>query len=296
MPHVTVNYEMYLPGGHHRQPRNTSIALDLAPTAGGDVPSTGTYTPAFFPELPYTLNGQSGMAKLLFWSVTDGTNGKVLSPAAITETVGAYPLTITAWYFPTSGPAVPGQPEIIDDAFSANLGRFIDDTFVDVTSDPTLTNNANVIGVVPTQVAEILVAKGTVTSTPEPFAQWILNDGLMPTGSATLNVAKGTMGIAVAIYQRPNTSTIGKDPGYWAIYDPWWWIKTHGGLVPPGPDPNPWVRQFASALELVSTAERVSPQVRTSVLEAALDQIAHTTSAIKKEIKAAEAKKDIRQK
>ncbi len=178
MPHVTVNYEMFLPGGHHRQPRNTSIELNLAPTAGGDVPDPGIYTPPFFPQLPYTLNGGNGMAKLLFWSVTDGIDGQVLPPASFDQTVDASPLTITAWYFPISGPGTGGGGSaIIDDAFSANLGRFIDDTFVDVTSDPTLTNNANVIGVVPTNVAETLVAKNSVASTTEPFAQWILNDG-----------------------------------------------------------------------------------------------------------------------
>ena len=193
MPHVTVNYEMFLPGGHHRQPRNASIELNLAPTAGGDVPDAGIYTPPFFPQLPYTFNGGNGMAKLLFWSVTDGSNGQVLPPASFNQTVGSSPLNITASYFPISGPGQWGGPgtAIIDDAFSANLGRFIDDTFVDVTSDPTLTNDANVIGIVPTNVAETLVAKSPVPSTGEPFAQWILNDGLMPINSATLNVPRG---------------------------------------------------------------------------------------------------------
>ncbi len=85
-------------------------------------------------------------AKLLFWSVTDGSNGQVLPPASFNQTVGSSPLNITAWYFPISGPGQWGGPgsAIIDDAFSANLGRFIDDTFVDVTSDPTLTNDGRV--------------------------------------------------------------------------------------------------------------------------------------------------------
>ena len=87
MPHVTVSYEMYLPGGHHRQPRNVSIDLDLAPTAGGDVPNPGSYTPPFFPVLPYTLGGGTGLAKLLFWNVTDGTHGEVLPPAAFNQAV-----------------------------------------------------------------------------------------------------------------------------------------------------------------------------------------------------------------
>lgn len=284
MPHVNVTYEMFLPGGHHRQPRNISIQLDLAPTAGGDVLNPGVYTPPFFPQLPYTLNGGGGMARLLFWSVTDGTNGQVLPPAAFDQAVGAYPLTITAWYFPTSGAGIGNGSEIIDDAFSANLGRFIDDTFVDITSDPTLTTNANVTGVVPTNVAETMVAKNSVLSTPEPFAQWILNDGLMPVGTTALNVAKGTSGIAIAIYQQPH-SNVTKFPNQYTIYNPWWWIETHGGLVPPGPPPT-WLLELVGALTLGATAERVSPQLRSSVLKVALQQVSLTATAIKKEIKA----------
>lgn len=285
MPHVTVNYEMFLPGGHHRQPRNTTIQLDLAPTAGGDVLNPGTYTPPFFPQLPYTLGDGDGMAQLLFWSVTDGTNGQVLPPTAFNQGVGPLPLTITAWYFPISGPGVGGGGSaIIDDAFSANLGRFIDDTFVDVTSDPSLTNNANVTGVVPTTVAETLLAKATVVTTSEPFSQWILNDGLMLVGAALLNLPKGTTGIAIAVYQKPQ-SVVGKKPPYYAEYNPWWWFETHGGLVSPGPGPE-WLGEFASALSLAATAERVAPELRNGVLQVALRQAALVTAAIEKDMKA----------
>ncbi|PYJ28214.1 MAG: hypothetical protein DMF24_04815 [Verrucomicrobia bacterium] len=284
MPHVTVSYDMFLPGGHHRQPRNTSIELDLAPTAGGDVPVGGSYTPPFFPQLPYSIGGGNGMAQLLFWSVTDGMTGQVLPPAAFSQTVGNTPLKITAWYFPISGPGRNGDGSaIIDDAFSANLGNFIDDTFVDVTSDPTLTNDANVIGIVPTNVAETLKAKQSVLSTTEPFSRWILNDGLMPVGTTTLGVAKGTIGIAIAIYQRPESGIIGR-LGQYAEYDPWWWIKTHGGLVPPGPS-DPWVSEFAAAVVLAEAANRVSRSLKAGVLEIALKQISNTAAEIRKQIK-----------
>jgi hypothetical protein len=283
MPHVTVSYEMFLPGGHHRQPRNTSIDLALAPTAGGDVANPGTYTPPFFPQLPYTLNGGAGLAKLLFWSVTNGTNGEVLAPVAFNQAVDAYPLTITAWYFPITGPGTGGNGSaIIDDAFSANLGRFIDDTFVDVTSDPSLTHDANVTGVVPTNVAEVLLAKNSVPSTAEPFARWILNDSLMPTGTPTLNLAQGSSGIAIAIYQQHHSQVT--KFGDYARYNPWWWIETYGGLVPPGPPP-PWLRELVEVLALGTTAERVSPSLRNSVLEIALRQVEIATATIKKEIK-----------
>jgi hypothetical protein len=277
---------MFLPGGHHRQPRNTSVELDLAPTAGADVTNPGTYNPPFFPQLPYTLMGGTGLANLIFWNVTDGTNGQVLPPTAFTQTVDGSPLTITAWYFPISGPGSGSGDEIIDDAFSANLGRFIDDTFVDVTSDSSLTNNANVIGIVPTSVAETLVARSTVVSTPEPFSKWILNGTFMLAGDTTLNVAQHTVGIAIAVYQQSSV-TWKLPPNYW-LYNPWWWIETHGGLVPPGPDP--WARELAGALVLAGTASQAAPQVQVRILEAALQQVLTAASALEKQINALQEK------
>src|SRR5262245_46707609 len=126
MAHVTVRSEMFVRAGHHRQPRNTGALLDLAPAAGADVPNPGSITPPFFPQLPYTFGGGSGLAKLLFWSVTDGVNGDVQPPTALTQTVGALPLQIGAWYFPISGPGGVGDGNaIIVDAFSAAKGGFI---------------------------------------------------------------------------------------------------------------------------------------------------------------------------
>jgi len=281
MPHVTVNYEMFLPGGHHRQPRNTSIELNLAPTAGGDVPDPGIYTPPFFPQLPYTLNGGNGMAKLLFWSVTDGIDGQVLPPASFDQTVDASPLTITAWYFPISGPGTGGGGSaIIDDAFSANLGRFIDDTFVDVTSDPTLTNNANVIGVVPTNVAEALAAKNSVASTLEPFAQWILNDGLMPVSATTLQLTKGTTGIAIAIYQQAAQVVRQRfNPNQYAI---WQWVD-YGTMVDGGPHPwNPFVNQLMAGVALAAAVKGVDEKLRGELAKVAVQQIKLAAAAIEK--------------
>jgi hypothetical protein len=263
MPRVNVCYKMFIPAGHHRQPRNTSSELDLDGMAGaGNV--TDTYTPPFFRTLPFTQNGSHGMAQFLFWSVTDGMNGYVMPqppppPPPTQETgptvpVGAFPLTITAWYFPTSGN---GEPlEILDDAFSASLGKFIDDTFVNVTSDPTLTNDANVIGIVPTNVAETLVANNSVPSTNEPFAEWILNQNFMPFGSTTLNIDKGTSGIAIAVYQRPPFAIVVPPPPY---------------IVSPIPPKTEWP-EWQVAFEMVDVAYRASPELRDGFLELASRQ------------------------
>ncbi|MEP7130640.1 MAG: hypothetical protein ABI770_05880 [Sphingomicrobium sp.] len=147
---------------------------------------------------------------------------------------------MTGWYYPTSGPGTGNGPSaIIDDAFSAAQGRFIDDTFVDVTSDPSLTSNANVIGIVPTASAETLVAKSNVPSTPEPFSQWILNDALMPVGDATLNVPKGADGIAIAIYQQGTFPRPRLDHYEQFVWILWGIINDAAGAVwgPHGPTP-----------------------------------------------------------
>jgi hypothetical protein len=205
MPHVTVYYKMHVPAGHHRRPRSNAADLTLAQTAGSDVPNPGTCTPPFFAQLPYDLGGH-GMARMLFWNVSDGTYGQVLAPTPFDQPVGENPLTITAWYVPVTGPGI-AEPGIIGEAFSAGQGKFIDDAFVTVTSNPAqvddaaLTSDANVIGFVPTDSERTLHARLTVTSTTEPFGRWILNDSGMPLDDATLKVKEGVTGIAIAIYQ-----------------------------------------------------------------------------------------------
>ena len=194
-----------------------------------------------------------------------------------------------AWYFPISGPGGGGNGSaIIVDAFSAALGGFIDDTFVDVTSDSSLTSNANVVGIVPTNSAVVLQAKPNVMSTPEPFSQWIMNSSLMPVGNNTLNVPKGAGGIAVAIYQKPKTFTP-KLP-YDAFYNPWWWWETHGGLVPPGPGPQ-WLTAVAPLFALARAAAGMSRQLHIETLQLVLKQLSNVAGEVKTEIKSLEKKK-----
>jgi hypothetical protein len=278
LTHVTVYYKLYLTSGHHRQPRNTSSTMDLAAPSGGDeIPGT-SYSPTLFPTLPWT----GGNATLEFWSVTDGSSGQVFPPTTLTQTVGLSPLTITAWYFPTGGDGNGGGYEIIDDAFSANLGGFIDDTFVDVTSDPTLTNGANVDGIVPTDDAETLKASLNVVSTPEPFHVWVMNGVFGTVGNQTLNVPQHTEGMAVAIYQSPPPPPPRIPPNV-LLYNPWWWIESWWGH---GPDPGPeWTRQLSVIGELIGLANQVSPQLKSRVLEIALQQMKLSTSNLENQIK-----------
>lgn len=202
MSHVSVHYKIYLAGGHHRQPRNASSQLEPNPPSEVDVASPGNITPLFLPLIPYSIGSASGLAKLLFWSVTDGTEGHTFPAAPLTQPVGANPLVITAWYLPISGPGGSGDGSaIIDDAFSAAKGAFIDDTFVVVTSDAALTTQANVVGVLPTEKALSLQAMVSVASTTEPFAKW-LSFGAGDASGNLLQVPAGANGLAIAVYER----------------------------------------------------------------------------------------------
>ena len=108
----------------------------------------------------------------------------------------------------------------------------------------------------------------------------------MPVGTKTLQVPAGTSGIAIAVYQNPDSDRgyLGKLSQY-VTYDPWWWFRTHGGLVPPKDGGDPWVTGFAAALVLVEAAHRVSPSLQAAVLEIAVRQMSNMTAEIEKQIK-----------
>jgi hypothetical protein len=171
--------------------------------------------PIYIPQLAYVSNGQPVLADLMFWSVTDGVNGQTYPAGALpTQIAGASGLTITAWYFPVGGGS--GPTEIIDDAFSAVLGNFIDDTFVTVTSDPSLTSQANVVGIVPTTNPETLQAAASVASTTEPFSKWISFDAGTPSGNSnTISVPAKSTGMAIAVYERSGSTPV-QPPRYGA--------------------------------------------------------------------------------
>ena len=106
--------------------------------------------------------------------------------------------------------------------FSAAKGDFIDDTFVTVTSDPSLTNQANVVGVVPTTKAETLQASASVASTTEPFSKWLSFNAGTPSGN-TIQVPAGAEGIAIAVYQRSNVTLNPPGRQYEAVRLPCGW-------------------------------------------------------------------------
>lgn len=198
MSQLIVHTKVYLAAGHHRQPRNADSTYEPEPPSV--YPNATGINQTAAEQISFTLNGQQILANFLFWSWTDGVSGQTQTDPQLIQSVGAAGLTATAWYFPAGGP--PGTATaIIDDAFSAAKGDFIDDTFVTVTSDPSLTSQANVVGEVPTAKAEVLKANASVPSTSEPFKKW-MSFGAGTAAGDTLNVPAGATGLAFAVYER----------------------------------------------------------------------------------------------
>ena len=158
MTAVTVDFRLINSAGHHRQPRTGPTWTALP---GGYLTDSTPGTTA------QATAGAVPNATFLFWSASDGEGGAATESVTINQTVGANPLTLTAWYLPTGGDGT-GGPAVLLDAFSLSLGDFVDDDFVVVTSDPALTSQANVAGVVPTGSAQTLDALTTVLNPDLP--------------------------------------------------------------------------------------------------------------------------------
>jgi hypothetical protein len=192
-----------------------------------------------------------------------------------------------------------GDTPLLIDAFDIQLGDFIGDDFVDVTPDQngTLTADAN-NGFINT-TADIaqgsslkVVARDALPA--KAFGYWFNISALQLDGDPNNPATIGMPGnhdivvhhndrvVAFAFYNEVKQPQF--VPPYEATYDPWWWIKTMGGRVPPPPR-DPWFAQYIAVLTLAQAAEKVSPVLRARVLEVALEQLALTANTIKQEIK-----------
>jgi hypothetical protein len=201
MPTVTTRYRVYLGAGHHRRPRNQR------PWEEQQQPSTSTqlegtiYTPFAPASLPYTTaDGSTVNPRFLFWGISHGATGRTEVQQALMETIRSTPLTLTAWYFLAAGGD--GASALLLDAYSVLRGDFVDDDFVDVVSDPSLTEQANVAGSVPTAEDQELKAFGSIP-TSESFERWILTPSKATASGAILDAPAGSDGLAIATYHLP---------------------------------------------------------------------------------------------
>jgi hypothetical protein len=287
MPHVTTHYRVLVVQGHHRQPRNSTSWLEPNPQSDAEVVAGTTITPYAPPQLAYVDDGQALVANFLFWSASDGTDGQTSTNPVLNQTIAAKPVTLTAWYVPPGGLGPGGGPGYILDAFSDAVGDFVDDTFVTVTSDPSLTNDANVVGIIGTVKQETLQATGSI-HTGEAFEHWI---GGSPNGSVD-TLAAGTSGVAIATYhlqhlQLPKVGSVAQegevilggiavDGGGWAYP-----IGHPGGGGPVGPW-GPFVQRVSRAAFLSTLASSLGSHAE--VEKIALNEIAAATKQLQAQV------------
>ena len=245
MPHVSTHNRVIAVSGHHRQPRNGPTFIE--PYASGEADAEpGTIWKSFAsPQLGYVSGGQQQQAEFLFWSASDGINGTTSADPQLSQLVGDLKLDLTAWYLPPGGTGPGGGPGYLLDAFSVAHGDFIDDTFVDVTSDPSLTSEANVVGDISTVSAQTLLARGSVASTGESFEHWIAvstaNQPLIASGQQ-LDLPAKTSGVAIASYRKvaipaPNLGGLSAMEAWVILFGI---IQDGGGLqYHPGHGPTP---------------------------------------------------------
>jgi hypothetical protein len=290
MPHVSIHYRIYLGAGHHRRPRNPQPWVEPYPSSEVDVATGGVITPFAPPTLPYTPSGGTTVEPgFVFWSLSDGSGGRTQITQALTETVAASPLTLIAWYYlPPGGGVGNGGTAVLIDAYSVLHGDFVDDDFVTVTSDASLSSAANVDGVVPTAVLETIQAFGSIP-TGESFDVWVTSAGGASAVADLLTAPAKSNGLAIATY-RHTGSTIPKvnvpregvtilfgvvndAPG---VVIP---IGGGGGPVPVGPW-GPFVARMLAAMGVHAGATGLSPQGTTRVRETANKEIAQAAQEL----------------
>jgi len=212
---------------------------------------------------------------------------------------GVWTVSAKAYYVWNFGQG--GGPNAIEiDAFDVQAGDFIPDDFVDVVPDQNgrLTGEAN-NGYIDTSAEIPQSASITITSRDvipgKKFGYWLNISSLLysadPKSPATVGTPNphdivahnNDIVVAFAFYNEVKQQPSMPPREY--LYNPWWWIETLGGTVPPPPR-DPWLREFGAALALADAANRVSPSLREKTLQIALEEISIASASIKQQIKA----------
>jgi hypothetical protein len=283
---------------------------------GTDMPNANNWVRAAPPSIHYVPDGRD--YNFAFWSLNaqdmmsgQGSSQIQSNPTANESfTGGAWVITANAYYFWNFGTGG-GDNAVYVDAFDVQAGAFLPDDFVDVAPDPggalTVAGNNGYIDTT-TQIAAGAANRITITARSalppagnRQFAYWQSVGSLQyagdpahpPTVGAPPNprdIVVGHNDIVVAFAFYNEVRSVLQVPREPNIYNPWWWIETHGGLTPPGPPP-PWLQQYLAGLALATTARGLDPRLRAEGLELALRQMALATSALKKDAAGLKRKK-----
>jgi hypothetical protein len=311
---ATVNWQYLIlrwpTGGVYRVKRRTD---GPPPVSDGGSEMVGADAWAKTAPASMMFNGEP--YKFAFWSITAsdalspqreahvevGRNLN-LSHAGAAPGGGSWVINATAYFVRDIGVGG-GDHGIFIDAFDVQAGDFIADDFVVVSPDDaghTLTASAN-NGYfdTTTQLSKGNPVKVTALDVLSHgfrrFQFWqdvptlvISSDpnnpalvGAPDPHDLTVNV--NDIVYAFAFYNEQEQS-LHIPRQYWT-YDPWWWFKTHGGLTPPLPDPEPWLQGYLSVIALAQTAKQVSPQLRGEVIEIAMKQVSLVGNQLKKQLR-----------
>lgn len=279
--------------------------------SGIDTPASDNWVSAPAPpQIHYVPDGRDYI--FAFWSLSAHDTQSVQASAQIqtgntandSHSGGQWIISAKAYYIWNfgggGGGTGGGHNPLLIDAFDIQAGDFIPDDFVDVTPDPsgTLTVDAN-NGFIDTTAdisagsAARVTARSGIPS--KSFGYWLNIAPLLysadPKNPATVGspnpndivVHRNDRVIAFAFYNEVQQPRFVPPQEY--TYDPFWWWKTLGGLVPPPPR-DPWLQDFVAALTLANAAARVSPGLRAKVLGIALEQVSVTAVTLKRQIEA----------
>jgi len=279
---------------------------------GTDMPMGGNWIQLATSPLVYPKGGDPTKDTYLFafWSLVgfDSVSGQSLAliqgnPANWSQNGGQWTITATAYYYSNFGSGG-GDNALLIDAFDLSIGAFIPDNFVQVTPDPTgnLTVDAN-NGYIDTttQIANgspppaLTVTAQSVLPSNKQFQYWLYFPYIPPWFFSNNPAYPATVGtptpqdivvhyndVVLAIGMYTDLPYVVTPPS--SIYNPWWWVLTGFGTIPPQPQPDPWLIQYAAAVSLANAARGLSPQLQARVLEIVLEQMAVASAALKQQI------------
>jgi hypothetical protein len=294
-------------GSSHRVARRRAHGgSDLVYNSGAPSPMMDSWVSS--PSAPSTISYGGVEYLRAFWSVTANDTTSSQSSAQIqtgstandSHSGGSWTVTAKLYYVAVGEGSVPGGGDgfLLIDAYDVQAGDFFGDDFVDASPDPghTLTPAAN-DGYIDTttqveQGTALTVAARDSLSNRQ-FGYWWSIDSLQVNADESNPATVGSPDphdivvhhndcvFAYAFYNEVQSSGGPRFPrdNEW-LYNPWWWIETHGGLVPPGPT-DPFRIQIEAASRILEATESLSTDIRARGIELAMHQLAVANDRLK---------------